>query len=407
MNTIMKKMMMTLIAMLTMTVSANAMSFEQARNEALFLTDKMAYELNLTDEQYEAAYEINLDYLMGVTGRADVFGPYWERRNLDLSYILLDWQWEAFLAATYFYRPLYWDAGYWHFRIYARYPHRDYFYFGRPHFYATYRGGHAWHRNGGRSYFVGRREHFRNPGREHFGMHDRWNRGDFRNGGHSSTRITAGPNGRGGRLEGNRGGRIENNRSGRIEGNRGGRIEGNRGGRIEGNRNGSLENRSGRMGSTPNRSIDRGGSTMPNHSIDRGGNSMPNRSIDRGSSTSPSRNFGSGSSSSPSRNYSSGSSSSPSRNFGSSRSSSSSRSFGSSSPSPSRSIGSSSSRSSAPSRSYSSGSSSSRSSSFGGGSSRSSSSHSSSSFGGGSRGGGSHSSGGSRGGGGGHFGGRR
>ena len=91
----MKKLMMTLIAMLTMTVSANAMSYEQARNEALFLTDKMAYELNLTDEQYEAAYEINLDYLMGVTGRADVFGTYWERRNLDLSYILLDWQWNA------------------------------------------------------------------------------------------------------------------------------------------------------------------------------------------------------------------------------------------------------------------------------------------------------------------------
>ena len=130
----MKKMMMTLIAMLTMMVSANAMSFEQARNEALFLTDKMAYELNLTDEQYEACYEINLDYLMGVTGRSDVFGTYWERRNLDLSYILYDWQWQAYIAATYFYRPLYWEAGYWHFGIYARYPHRDYFYFGRPAF---------------------------------------------------------------------------------------------------------------------------------------------------------------------------------------------------------------------------------------------------------------------------------
>jgi len=139
----MKKMLMTLMAMLTIAVSATAMSFEQARNEALFLTDKMAYELNLTDEQYEACYEINLDYLMGVTGRNDVFGVYWERRNLDLSYILLDWQWNAFLAASYFYRPLYWEAGYWHFGIYARYPHRDYFYFGRPHFYATYRGGHA------------------------------------------------------------------------------------------------------------------------------------------------------------------------------------------------------------------------------------------------------------------------
>ena len=390
----MKKMMMTLIAMLTMTVQMNAMSFEQARNEALFLTDKMAYELNLTDEQYEAAYEINLDYLMGVTGRADVFGPYWERRNLDLSYILLDWQWEAFLAATYFYRPLYWDAGYWHFAIYARYPHRDYFYFGRPHFYATYRGGHAWHRNGGRSYYVGRREHFRSPGREHFGMHDRWNRGDFRDGRHSSTRITGGPN-RGGRIEGNRGGRIEGNRNGRLE---------NRTGRMEGNRNMTPNRSIERGGSTPNRSIDRGNNTTPNRSIDRG-TSTPNRSIERGGSSTPNRSIERGSSSTPSRTINRGSSSVPSRNFSSSsRTTSPSRSFGSSSSAPSRSIGSSSSsRSSAPSRSFGGGSSSSRSSSFSGGSSRGGSS-----FSGGSRGGGgSHSGGGSRGGGGGHFGGRR
>jgi len=187
----MKKMMMTLVAMMMIAMSAKAMSFEQARNEALFLTDKMAYELNLTDEQYEAAYEINLDYLMGVTGRADVFGTYWERRNLDLSYILLDWQWNAFLAASYFYRPLYWEAGYWHFGIYARYPHRDYFYFGRPHFYVTYRGGHAWHMHSGRGYYYGHRNHFRTPaGRAHFGMHDRWTRGDFRGGQRSSTRVT-------------------------------------------------------------------------------------------------------------------------------------------------------------------------------------------------------------------------
>ena len=154
----MKKLFFALMMMLTATVSANAMSYEQARNEALFLTDKMAYELNLTDEQYEAAYEINLDYLMGVTSRYDVYGTYWERRNLDLSYILLDWQWNAFLTASYFYRPLYWDAGYWHFGIYARYPHRDYFYFGRPHFYHSYHGAHAWHRVGGHGYYHGHRD---------------------------------------------------------------------------------------------------------------------------------------------------------------------------------------------------------------------------------------------------------
>lgn len=176
----MKKMMIALLAMLTIAASGKAMSYEQARNEALFLTDKMAYELNLTDEQYEAAYEINLDYLMGVTSYDDVYGDYWERRNRDLSYILLDAQWQAYIAASYFYRPLYWDAGYWHFGIYARYPHRDYFFFGRPAFYATYRGAHAWHLHGTHGYYYNHRHHFRPAaGRVHFGMHDRWNRGDF------------------------------------------------------------------------------------------------------------------------------------------------------------------------------------------------------------------------------------
>ena len=158
----MRKMMIALVAMLTIAATGKAMSYEQARNEALFLTDKMAYELNLTDAQYEAAYEINLDYLMGVTSYDDVFGTYWERRNLDLSYILLDWQWKAFCAATYFFRPLYWSNGFWHFGVYARYPHRDHFFYGRPAFYATYRGGHAWHRVGGHGYYHDRRDHFRN-----------------------------------------------------------------------------------------------------------------------------------------------------------------------------------------------------------------------------------------------------
>ena len=181
----MKKIMIALTLLLTIAATGKAMSYEQARNEALFLTDKMAYELNLTDAQYEAAYEINLDYLMGVTSYDDVYSTYWERRNLDMSYILLDWQWNAFCAATYFYRPLYWSGGYWHFSVYARYPHRDYFYFGRPVFYANYRGGHAWHVVGGRGYYYNRREHFRPAGRSHFGMLDRWNRGDYRHSSHN------------------------------------------------------------------------------------------------------------------------------------------------------------------------------------------------------------------------------
>ena len=177
--------MFALLAMLTIATSVKAMSYEQARREALFLTDKMAYELNLNDAQYEAAYEINLDYLMGVTSRDDVYGPYWTRRNLDLSYILLDWQWSAFQAATYFYRPLYWSAGCWHFGVYGRY-HRTYFYFSHPTVYVSYRGGHSWRSNGGRSYYYDRRHDFHH-GDRHYGMRDRKDNGTYRGTANHST----------------------------------------------------------------------------------------------------------------------------------------------------------------------------------------------------------------------------
>lgn len=192
----MRRTIFTIAVMLTAAVSANAMSYEQARDEALFLTDKMAYELNLTDEQYDAAYEINLDYLMGVATVDDVYGPYWERRNLDFGYILLDWQWEAYLAATYFYRPLYFAAGLWHFAIYSHYPRRDYFYFHRPSVYASYRGGHSWSRNGGRSYYQSRTNAFHGT-TNHSGMRDQWDQGTYNRSqsinraGTSSTQRTA------------------------------------------------------------------------------------------------------------------------------------------------------------------------------------------------------------------------
>ena len=42
-------------------------------------TVEQAYALNLTAAQYEAVYEINLDYLMSLNGHADVFGIWWDR----------------------------------------------------------------------------------------------------------------------------------------------------------------------------------------------------------------------------------------------------------------------------------------------------------------------------------------
>lgn len=177
----MKKFITALTALLTFTVSANAMSYSQAREQALFLTDKMAYELNLTEEQYDAAYEVNLDYLMSIDSHDDLYGTYWTQRNTDLSYILLDWQYRTFCAASYFYRPLYWTAGVWHFAVYTRYPRRDYFYFGRPNIYITYRGGHGWRHNGGSSWYKGRTFNRGHISKGH-GMRDRFDRGDFHRG---------------------------------------------------------------------------------------------------------------------------------------------------------------------------------------------------------------------------------
>ena len=298
----MKKLFFALMMMVVGT-TANAMSYEQARNEALFLTDKMAYELNLTDEQYEAAYEINLDYLMGVTGRADVFGTYWERRNLDLSYILFDWQWNAFVAASYFYRPLYWEAGYWHFGIYLRYPHRDYFYFGRPHFYATYRGAHAWHRHGGHGYYHGHSNHYRRHHDHHVGMHDRWDRGDFRGPRNSSTRVT-------GHHDGRRDNRNFDNRDNRQRdhrnngnGNFNGRRDGHNNGGSMGNHRGNSSLQStpqSRMGNQ-NRVTDRG------RVVNMGGSRNSSTSHSSGISHGSSRSGGSFSGSRGSVSHSSGS----------------------------------------------------------------------------------------------------
>lgn len=182
----MKKIIMIMVTLLAMATTTKAMTYAQAREQALFLTDKMAYELNLTEEQYEAAYEINFDYLMQIRGTGNVYAAPWRQRNIDLSYILYDWQYAAYEAASYFFRPVFWNDGYWHFSIYSHYPHRTHFYFPRPAAYVSYRGTHSWHRNSGRSWYVNRVNHYRpaiSDRRTHSGMRDgRRNNGNYRRG---------------------------------------------------------------------------------------------------------------------------------------------------------------------------------------------------------------------------------
>ena len=140
----MKRYILTLVAALTAMVSASAMSYERAREEALYLTDKMAYELNLNDQQYNDAYEINLDYFLSMNSERDLYEDYLSYRLTDFRHILVSWQFDLMLQADYFVRPLLWSRGCWVFPIYTHY-HRHVFYYDRPRVYFEYRGGHGHH----------------------------------------------------------------------------------------------------------------------------------------------------------------------------------------------------------------------------------------------------------------------
>ena len=164
----MKKMMMT--AVLTMIVVAvQAMSFTQARQEALFLSDKMAYELHLTMDQYEAVYEINLDYFLSIRYADDVFGVYWNRRNTDLRFVLNTWQYRRYVTTVDFYQPTAWRNGGWTFNIYMRYDRGNHFR-QPPTIFNTYLGG----RNRGTiSFYQGRT--INKPSDRHVGNGRSWN----------------------------------------------------------------------------------------------------------------------------------------------------------------------------------------------------------------------------------------
>ena len=136
----MKKMMIMAILMV-MTITANAMSYKEAKKEALYLSDKMAYELNLTDAQYDAVYEINLDYMMSVNGRNDVYSAWWSRRNADLQFVLTAYQYNKYIGLSYFYRPLTWHNGSWTFNVYTHYSNKSHFYKAHPKGYVSYKGG--------------------------------------------------------------------------------------------------------------------------------------------------------------------------------------------------------------------------------------------------------------------------
>ncbi len=153
----MKKMFVTLaVAAAAITQASAAMTLESIRENARFLTDRMAYELELTPEQIEDCYEINYDFIASInpimddvvygnTVQTDHYYDFLNYRNEDLRYIMNRGQYLRFMALDYFYRPVYTSGTRWLFSIYNRYADPYYYYYAAPTIYRSYVGAHARH----------------------------------------------------------------------------------------------------------------------------------------------------------------------------------------------------------------------------------------------------------------------
>ncbi len=136
----MKKLLLTLLVVMS-SASVFAMSSYRARQEAWFLTDKMAYELYLTEDQMEDVFEINYDYFRSLVNYRLPYTLEYNRRLEDLSFVLSAWQWRKFRAIEDFVTPVKVINTSWSFVIYNRYV-RGLNYYNKPRVYSIYVGGH-------------------------------------------------------------------------------------------------------------------------------------------------------------------------------------------------------------------------------------------------------------------------
>ena len=163
-----------MLLMLTISIPAmSAMSMSKVRQHARFLTDRMAYELNLTTMQYNDVYEVNYDFIdnvryimddvtAGYPSAVDRYYDYLDFRNDDLRWILSASQYRRFMNVDYFYRPIYTPASEWLFRIYRVYNDITHFYFGKPHHYKSYKGEHYRTHHGHVSFYKNnRKDHYK------------------------------------------------------------------------------------------------------------------------------------------------------------------------------------------------------------------------------------------------------
>lgn len=263
---------------------AQPMSYDAMRNNARFLTDRMAYTLGISSLAIiDDLYRINFDYIYGINDylddialgyRYDDYLAICAERDYALQMLLGNAIWSRLMGYDYFYRPVFFHNHRWHFGIYD-YFDRGHWYYSAPRYYHEYRGGH----------FFGRMQPNRGIGVRGPGM------SGYRGGPERPNSYRGGHDNRGG-----------NNRGGYDRGpaDRGGNTD--RGNMDRGNVERGNADRGGSYGSgsyggrteSNVRSSSRGGS----YGGSMGGGSRSSSSSSRTSTPTRSSSYGSGSSSS-------------------------------------------------------------------------------------------------------------
>lgn len=137
----MKKLMITMVFALIASVNVMAMSKSRSRQEASFLTDKMAYELHLTPNQMQDVYEISYDYFRALGSVYTSYSREYDEWYTSLSYILSAWQWRQLHRLDYFLTPVTVVNRAWYLPVYGRYA-KGVTYYSAPTSWRTYVGGH-------------------------------------------------------------------------------------------------------------------------------------------------------------------------------------------------------------------------------------------------------------------------
>lgn len=195
-----------ILCLMSIIPAADAFGYgvSSARRDARFLTDRMAYEMDLTESQYNDIYEVNYDFIYRASdilsyvarGEGWAINQYYDLlnvRNDDLRWILSDYQYNSFMGIDYFFRPIYTAGRNWAFRIYSYYNDRSVFYY-RGGYYPRnyyYNGGHyrshfnncSWYMRQNRGFDDRRRNAYFGPSMSNRrGVDNRFdNRGDNRN----------------------------------------------------------------------------------------------------------------------------------------------------------------------------------------------------------------------------------